>query len=107
MTITIKSRTTFPCEVSRVSNEAVLLLEEQGFFTSQFNQTEEAKTLFYNRFSESLLSKFIDGDDIEWEEEEYQRIFSRVCVEHAVFELECEGEIHRFDDIIVQAQKTL
>lgn len=90
-----------------MSTEAVQDLDDQGFFASEFNQTEEAKTLFYNRFSESLLSKFINGDDIEWEEGEYDQIFSLACVEHAVFELECEGELHRFDDIIVRAQKGL
>lgn len=105
MTQLIKTRTAFPNEVNRVSTEAVLLLEEQGFFTSQFNHTEEAKSLFHYRFSESLLSKFIEGEEIEWINDEYERIFSFACVEQAVIELECEGAVHRFDDIIVLAER--
>lgn len=100
----IKSKTTFPNEVSRVSTEAVLSLEKQGFFTSEFNSVDEAKSLFYDRFSESLLSKFISGDDIEWDRKEFERVFSQASVEHAIYELECEGKVHRFDDVVVLAQ---
>jgi hypothetical protein len=105
MTELIKKRTTFPSEVSRVSSKAVFALERQGFFTSEFNQAEEAKSLFYDRFSESLLSKFINGEDIEWENDEYERVFSVASVEQAVYELECEGKVHRFDDVVVLAFK--
>lgn len=99
-----KSKTTFPKEVSRKSSEKVTLLEEQGFFTSQFDNQDEAKRLFYDRFSESLLSKFINGDDIEWEDEEFDRALAIASVEHAVSELEQEGRVHRFDDLVVLAQ---
>jgi len=100
-----KTRTTFPKEVGRVSSEAVIRLEEQGFFTSQFNNCNDAKELFYHRFSESLLPKFISGDDIEWEEDEFERVFSLASVEHAVNELECEGRVHRFGDTVVLAER--
>lgn len=103
MTETIKSKTTFPKEISRVSTNAVLSLENQGYFNVQFEKVEEAKSLFYDRFSESLLSKFISGDDIEWKQEEFEKVLLLASVEHAIYELECEGKVHRFDDVVVLA----
>ena len=100
-----KTRTTFPKEVGRVSFGAVIRLEEEGYFASQFENINEAKQLFYNRFSESLLSKFISGDDIEWDEEEFDRVLALASVEQAVSELESDGLVHRFDDMVVLAQK--
>jgi hypothetical protein len=106
MAYIIKSRTTFPEEVGEKSAEAVTLLEKEGFFSSQFENHEDAKRLFFDRFSNSLLSKFISGDDIEWEGEEYDRVLTLASVEHAVDELESEGKVHRFDDVVVLARKT-
>ena len=88
-----------------MSSEAVLRLEEQGFFTSQYTNCGDARELFYHRFSESLLSKFISGDDIEWEGKEFERVFTVASVEQAVNELECEGLVHRFDEMVVLAEK--
>ena len=104
MTGTIESKATYPKEISRVSTHAVLTLEDQGYFNDQFEKVEEAKTLFFDRFSESLLSKFISGDDIEWEREEFEKVLFSASVEHAVYELECEGKLHRFDDVVVLAE---
>lgn len=105
MTRNTPTQTTFPKQVGRVSFDAVLRLEEEGYFASQFENTNEAKQLFYNRFSESLLPKFISGEDIEWEEEEFDRVLALASVEQAVSELESDGLVHRFEDMVVLAQK--
>jgi hypothetical protein len=100
-----KAMTTFPKEVGRVSFVAVTRLEEQGYFHHNFENTNDAKELFHYRFSESLLPKFISGEDIEWEEDEFERVFSLASVEHAVHELECEGKVYRFGDMVVLAER--
>lgn len=100
-----KTRTTFPKEVGRVSFDAVIRLEEEGYFATQFSNVNEAKQLFYHMFSESLLSKFISGEDIEWEEDEFDKVLALASVEHAVSELESDGTVYRFDNMVVLAQK--
>lgn len=103
MTDVLEAKTTFPSEVSKVSSRAVERLDEREFFASQFRFIEQARDLFHYRFSQSLLPKFISGDDIQWNQDEFESVFSSVCVEQALAELESEGEIYMFDDIIVKA----
>ena len=44
---TYRSKIPYPSEVSEVSTEVVTTLDEENYFTEQFDQPEEAKTLFY------------------------------------------------------------
>lgn len=103
--MTFKDSTTFPERVSEVSTEVVLQLDEIGYFQTQFSQIEEAKKTFYYRLSESLLSKFISGEDIELSEEEYRKVIVSASVEHSLYELEQEGMIYVFDDMVVVSEK--
>lgn len=104
MTETKEVQTSFPSEVGRVSSHAVRCLDESEFFTEQFSMPVQARELFLYRFSESLLPKFISGEEIGWDDNGFERVFCSACVEHALYELELEGKVHVFEDAIVMAE---
>lgn len=97
MTEKYNSKIPFPLEVCEVSSETIQILESENFFVEQFEFPEEAKTLFYERFGESLIKKFIDGDELIWSENEIGELINKACVEQAVDELEKKGIIDVFD----------
>lgn len=103
MTETKEMNSVFPVEVSRVSEKAIRHLRQSGYFNSEFSNPEEAARLFHYRLSESLLPKFISGDEMEWESNELDTVVAKASVEQAVCELEAEGTVHRFDDVVVLA----
>lgn len=96
-----KEETTFPDKVSETATAIVLNLDCNGYFNLQFNDAEEAKKTFYYRIAESLLPKFISGDEIELDDDECMRVLVNAAVEHSLSELEQEGRVYCFDDTIV------
>jgi hypothetical protein len=95
---TYKSKVPFPLEVSAVSSEAVELLEDENYFSEQFDNPEEAKTLFYEKFGSSLIGKFIDGIELMWNETEFEKIVIQASVEQSVNELEEKQYVDVFED---------
>jgi hypothetical protein len=99
------SHTTFPQAIIEKSSQAVFYLEECGYFEHEFNYPEEEKTLFYEKLCESLIPKFIKGNEISWEFEELYALIIDSSVRHGINELEKEGIVHVFDDMVVLAEK--
>ena len=95
---TYRSKIPYPSEVSEVSTEVVTTLDEENYFTEQFDQPEEAKTLFYDKFANSLIKKFIDGDELMWDDEEFGKLIIQASVEQAVNELEEKDLVVVFED---------
>lgn len=96
MTEKYNSKIPFPLEVCEVSSETIQILESENFFIEQFEFPEEAKTLFYERFGESLIKKFIAGDELIWNENEISELINMASVEQAVEELERKGILDVF-----------
>lgn len=96
MVKTFKSKVPFPFEIMEVSSQAVSILEEECFFDEQFDKPDEAKTLFYEHFANSLIKKFIDGHDLIWEQIEFETMISKVSIEQAVNELESQNLVDIF-----------
>lgn len=96
MVKTFKSKVPFPFEIMEVSSQAVCILDEESFFEEQFDNPDEAKTLFYEHFANSLIKKFIDGDDLIWEQLEFDNMVSKVSIEQAVNELESQNLVNIF-----------
>jgi hypothetical protein len=95
---TYKSKIPYPSEVSEVSCEVVTTLEEENYFTEQFEDPEEAKTIFYDKFAGSLIKKFIDGHELMWSDEEFGKLIMQASVEQAVNELEKKDLVDVFED---------
>lgn len=95
----------FPEEVTDAAMKAVMRLCESGYFESEFERPCEACSLFLDVFSESLLGKFLNGEELEWTDEEYEKVFGLASVEHAVNELDSEGLLYRFDELVVLREK--
>lgn len=95
---TYKSKIPYPSEVSEVSSEVVCTLEEENYFTDQFDYPEEAKTLFYDRIAGSLIQKFIDGIELMWDDEEFCKLIIKTSVEQSVIELERRNIVDVFED---------
>lgn len=98
MAETYKSTVPYPFEVSEISSEAVEILENENFFNDQFDYPEQAKTLFYDKLASSLIVKFIDGVELMWEENEFEKLLIQASVEHAVNELESKKLVDVFED---------
>lgn len=105
MKILFNSHKTFPQAISDKSSEAVLHLDEFGFFEQEFNCPEDAKTLFYEKLCESLIPKFIKGAELTWDAEELYALIIDSSVRHGINELENEGIVHVFDNMVVLAKK--
>lgn len=99
------SNTTFPQAVCDKSMEAVSFLEDSGFFTNEFNQPDEAMKLLYESLCRSLIPKFIDGSELSWEFEELYAILIDSSVRQSINELEKDGIVHVFDDMVILAEK--
>jgi len=88
----------YPLEVSEVSSETVKILEEENYFSEQFDFPEQARTLFFDKFAGSLIQKFIDGDELIWQESEFEKLVIQVSVEQSVYELEIMNLVDVFED---------
>lgn len=98
MAETYKSTVPYPFEVSEISSEAIGILEGENYFNDQFDYPEQAKTLFYDKLASSLIVKFIDGVELMWEENEFEKLLIQASVEHAVNELESKKLVDVFED---------
>lgn len=105
MTQPFNSNITFPAAVCEKSTEAVMHLDEVGYFRKEFNSPEDAKTLFYERMCQSLIPKFIDGCELSWEFDELYAIIIDSSVRCGINELEKEGLVHVFDEMVVLAKR--
>lgn len=105
MTQFFNCNTTFPNEICEKSSEAVIYLDECGYFNTEFNHPDDAKTLFYEKFCESLIPKFISGNELEWDFDELYALIIDSSVRHGINELENEGIVHVFDDLVVLAER--
>lgn len=95
---TYKSKVPFPIEVSKVSSETVQILTEQNYFEDQFDYPGNAMTFFYEKFGTSLVQKFIDGNELIWEESEFEILIVKISVEQIVNELELNEVVNIFED---------
>ena len=98
MVETYKSKVPYPLEVSEVSSEAVQILEDENYFSEQFDYPEQAQTLFYEKFATSLIQKFVDGSEIIWTENEFEKLVILASVEQSVNELEIMNLVDVFED---------
>lgn len=112
MVETYKSKVPYPLEVSEVSSEAVQCLEEENYFSEQFDFPEQARTLFYEKFASSLIGKFIDGSELIWIQNEFEKLVIQASVEQSVNELEIMNVVDVFEDdcgekiIVLKKSKT-
>lgn len=98
MVETYMSVVPYPLEVSEVSSETVKILEEENYFSDQFDYPEQARTLFFDKFAGSLIQKFIDGDELIWHENEFEKLVIQASVEQSVNELEIMNLVDVFED---------
>lgn len=98
MVNTFKSKVPFPFEIMEVSSETVCILEEQNYFDEQFDNPDQARTLFYESIAHSLVKKFIDGDELIWGQQEFEIMLAKLCVEQALNELESNNVIDIFEN---------
>lgn len=95
---TYKSKIPFPNEVSQVSSHTVKVLEEEEYFTDNFDYPENAMTLFYEKFAASLILKFINGVELMWCDDEFQVLIVKISIEQIVNELEFKEVVNVFED---------
>ena len=98
MVETYKSKVPYPLEVSEVSSDAVRILDDENYFSEQFDFPEQAPTLFYEKFASSLIQKFVDGSEIIWTENEFEKLVILASVEQSVNELETMNLVDVFED---------
>jgi hypothetical protein len=98
MVKTYESTVPYPLVVSEVSSEVVEILEEENYFSEQFDYPEQAKTLFFDRIASSLIPKFIDGGELIWGKDEFTKLIMQVSVEQSVNELESKNLVDVFED---------
>jgi hypothetical protein len=98
MVETYKSKVPYPLEVSEVSSDAVRILDDENYFSEQFDFPEQAQTLFYEKFASSLIQKFVDGSEIIWTESEFEKLVILASVEQSVNELEIMNLVDVFED---------
>lgn len=98
MVNTFNSTVPYPYEVTEVSSEAVHMLDQENYFIDQFDYPEDARTLFFDKFAVSLISKFIDGIELMWNDSEFTKLVIQASVEQSVNELESMNMVDVYDD---------
>lgn len=100
-----KNNSVYPEAIFNTASEVILSFDRSGYFEDQFKDTENAKVSFFETICKSLLTKFIKGEDLSWEADEFHTLVIEASVVYGLVELENEGLVYVFDDVVVLKEK--